>query len=621
MSKERYPENLAVSRKDFLESGWEHALQQVPHEGYPSMWQAFSAAALSAIEQGRNEHGKVLWLLADACSMMLSPSSQNQPFKPYAVFSDHRSAIPDDLSQTDITFFSEIVDAVNDSWLKARLADLVWLKGKPRNTTFALIAIDAYKSLPLDKDTWRHGGRDCWPRAINLAKNLRTEATDRLEQMEALIVAAFSSVTRGDGFLGLCLAKLLRSNKLGCKHLTNVAEKLEAFAREFDDEGDLRVAREYFSAAVDWYKATADETKAVEMNVAVAEGWAKEADARSVSDSPSHIVAASFYEKAIQTYRLIPNAYRALHQVNERINELRSHLNDSGEKSLGEMVTVRTDSVDVTKEIENARKLVTGKSVEEALLAFVNLYPGVNAEDLRRSTLMRMDQHPLSTLFPTTKMSRDGRVIAKRPAMSLDGAAEENDEIAICAEMVHDYAFSINIVVQCQIYPALEVLLLEHRLCEADFVNLARQSPILPKDRAGLFGKALFAGYELDFVTALHLLIPQIEHLVRVYLKQAGAKTTTLDRDGIENENGMSTLMGLPEAEKVFGRNIAFELKSLFCDAFGPNLRNELAHGLLDEDGCKSTFAIYAWWMTLRFTFNTWWNVTRKSNASEDSIV
>jgi hypothetical protein len=149
---------------------------------------------------------------------------------------------------------------------------------------------------------------------------------------------------------------------------------------------------------------------------------------------------------------------------------------------------------------------------------------------------------------------------------------------------------------------------LEHRFREADFVALASQSPIVPKDRTNLFGKALFAGYERDFVTALHLLIPQIEHMVRVHLKQAGAKTTNLDKDGIQDEKGMSTLMDLPEAEQVFGKDLTFELKAIFCDPFGSNLRNELAHGLLDENSCHSVSGIYAWWFALRLVFIAWWN-------------
>lgn len=619
MTNQRYPEDLVISAQDFADSGWKDAITQAPREGYSAMWQALSAAARSAIEQGRNEQGKVLWLVADACSMMLSPSSPNEPFKPFAVFHDRRSVIPDDMPDADILFFAEIVDSVDDDWLKARLSDLVWMKGKPRNTAFALKAIDAYRCLPLDTDTWIRGGRDCWSRAISLARMLKGGAGDRLDQMETSIIAAFNTATRADGFLGLWLADLLKSNGLGRARRADVARKLETLALEFDGEGDLHRAREYFSAAADWHRAIPDEVKAAEMTVAVAEGWVKEAAARSASESPSHMVAASFYENAIQTYRAVPRAERATHRVDERIAELRAHLNDSGERSLGEMGLIRTPGVDITQIVENARKSVTGKSAQEALLAFANLHRGANAEDLRKSALERMRQHPLQSLFAATVMSRDGRVIAKRPAMSLNGELTEGDEIAIRAEMIRDYGILVSIVVQGDIWPALEVLLLEHRLREADFTELARHSPIVPKERSGLFGKALFAGFERDFVTALHLLIPQIEHLVRVHLKQAGAKTTNLDKDGVQNENGMSTLMDLPETEQVFGKDLAFELKSLFCDAFGPNLRNELAHGLLDEDACHSPFAIYAWWLALRLTFNTWWNAAHKNQLREDA--
>lgn len=618
MGKNRYPEDLAISLDDFVASGWKQVLSQAPRKDYSTMWQAFSAAARRSIEQGQNEYGKVFWLLADACSMMLSPSSPNEPFKPFAVFHDRRSVVPDDFHDADILFFGEIVDAVDDDWLKARLSDLVWLKGKPRNTAFALKAIDAYRGLSLDTDTWIHGGRDCWPRAISLARMLKGGAGDRLAQMEAKIVVAFNAATRADGFLGLWLSDLLKSNGLGRVHRADMARKLEALAHEFDGEGDLHRAREYFSAAANWHKAIPDEVKAAEMTAAVAEGWVKEAIERTASTSPSHMVAASFYENAIQTYRTIPKAERAKHRVDERIAELRARLNDSGERSLEEMGMIRTPAVDITQIVENARKSVTGKSEQEALLAFANLYGGANADELRSSALERMRQYPLPSLFSATVISRDGRVIAKRPAMSLGGELTEDDEIAIRAEMIRDYGTLVSIVAQGDIWPALEVLLLEHRLRESDFIDLARHSPLVPKERAGLFGKALFAGYERDFVTALHILIPQIEHLVRVHLKEAGAKTTNLDKDGVQNENGMSTLMDLPEAEQVFGKDLAFEFKSLFCDAFGPNLRNELAHGLLGEDGCHSPYAIYAWWLALRLTFNKWWNAARRSEPREE---
>ena len=53
-------------------------------------------------------------------------------------------------------------------------------------------------------------------------------------------------------------------------------------------------------------------------------------------------------------------------------------------------------------------------------------------------------------------------------------------------------------------------------------------------------------------------------------------------QDGINNEKGLSALMDFPEIMDVLGEDIYFELKSMFTDALGGNLRNEVAHGLLE---------------------------------------
>jgi hypothetical protein len=140
----------------------------------------------------------------------------------------------------------------------------------------------------------------------------------------------------------------------------------------------------------------------------------------------------------------------------------------------------------------------------------------------------------------------------------------------------------------------------------------------VPVGRERIIAKALFAGYDNDFVTALHILIPQLEHLVRFHLKQHGAKTTNLDKNGIENEKGLSTLMELPEIETIFRKDLSFEIKALFCDPFGPNLRNELAHGLLDYEEAQSIYSIYAWWLGLSIIFNMFWNAKHSGTDSSE---
>lgn len=627
MATNSEPADLAVSLEDLRTSGWKFAVTGVARESYSSMGQGLATASQKAVEAGQPQHGKVLRLLADACSMMLEPSSSNQPFRPFAVFGDRRSAIPEDFAESDLELFAAFAPEVDEPRLRSRLADLCWLLMKPRRLDMALLAVDAYREIGLDRDEWIPDGRKCWSRAISLARMLGAGAGERLAEMEASLLAAFDAAPASEGFFALQVADLLAEHNVGRGHASIIANVLEEIGRESETRGSFDRARSHFEAAQKWFRIAGDEPKSVEMTVGVAEAWAKEASVRSKGSSASQMAAATFYENAIQSYRTVPRKHRATYKVDERVAQLYALLSEAGAKALGEMAAISTPGVDITELVEKAREEVRGKPVLEALRRFANLYGGVSVKAIRENVLQSMREHPLQALFGTTVMGGDGRVVAKRPAMGLGATLSPSDEAAIAADMQREYGILVSLVVQGDILPALHVLLAEHRLTQGDFVALARQSPIVPKDRAGLFGRALFAGYDLDFVTAIHLLVPQIEHMVRVHLKAAGARTSNLDRDGIENENGLSTLMELPEAQDVFGENLAFELASLYCDPFGPNLRNMLAHGLLDEDACSSIYSIYAWWFALKLVYNAFWNAHHKqvtaaaSDSSPDETI
>lgn len=612
----RYPEDTPISKEAFERCGWQAALDTVNREDYSSMWSALSSAAREAIEEQRLPEGRVLWLLADACSIMLKPSSLNEPFAPFTVMNGKRSALPEDLTQEDIDFLSSIYKDINDSKLQARISDLIWLVKKPKDPQAALTAIDAYRQVPINTESWIRDGRECWDRAIQLCLMLRAGAGDRIQEVEDVLQASLLGTKNSDGNLPLWIADLMHKNGLGKAVAVEICEHLENLATEYADKGDLFRSRDHYEAAEEWYERVGNKEKSAEMSVHCAETWANEAVARQSSDSsPSHMVAASFYENAIQKYRTVPRRYRESHNVDARIEELRSRLNEAGEKSLGEMGVISSDPIDISDLVENSRKLVRGKNLVEALLSLSNVYHGAKVEKVRTYSKELMESHPLQALFSATHMSSDGRVIAKRPGADLGG--EQSDQ-ALWAEMVKHYIMELGIVVQGDVWPALEVVRSEHRIREQDFVALARQSPIIPTGRERLVGKALFAGYDNDFVTALHILVPQLEHLVRFHLKQAGIKTTNLDPNGIENENGLSTLMDHHKVEDIFGEDLAFEIRALFCDPFGPNLRNELAHGLVGFAEAQSTYAIYAWWLILKLTFNTYWNSTQESDDEAD---
>lgn len=622
MSGARFPADLEVTPEHFANSGWREAIDGAKREGYEEMWRELSRAAEKMMEAGKTAEGKVLWLLADACSMKIKPERHNEPFDPRCYGKDFRSALPVDFTDADMQFFDEVVVSVDDPWLRGRLADLVWLCAKQRNPQHALMAIDAYREMGLDALTWIRGSRDCWGRAIRLARMLGDGAGDRLDEIRDAVLKAFFAASSDDGYLGLWLSDLLADHRLvGRDDFRQIADHLKQLANDLERAGDVHRYRDYFDRAARWYLKDGDSTTSADMTVAFAEGFVREAELRANAEKPSFMAAAHWYEQAVQVYRKIPQSERPRLKANERIDELRSLLNEAGEKSHDEMSLIAVDGPDMSEIIQQVKKAMRGKGLTDALGTFSNL-DRVRVETIRDMAVEMINNSVLMGIMPATMVSTDGRIIAKQPGISLGGPNKSDGEDAIWMQMLQCYNMVIGEIALAKILPARDALMQEHQIQEGDFERLCMMSPLIPKDRSRLWGKALSAGYDGDFVTAIHLLCPQIEHMVRTRLKDAGAHTTFLSKEGIQTENGLSTLMAMSEAERVLGPNLSFEIKALFCSAFGSNLRNEVAHGLISIEECHSVQVIYAWWLGFRLVFNTYWRAKEQADeatATEDS--
>ena len=238
--------------------------------------------------------------------------------------------MPDDFTDSEIDFFASIIDSIDNPTLRGRLADLVWLRVHPRNVKFALDAIDSYMQVPLDVDTWFRDGERCWKRAVGLCRMIGAAAGDRLDRIETSIIGALESATTEDKFFSHGLADTLWSDGLSRNSSAAVAAKMESLADEFDSAGEFHASGRFHNAAARWFKRSGEDDKSVDMTVAEAEAFVSEATARMSSDSPSHGVAASFLEDAVQVYRTVPRDQRDRHDVDQRIQELRLRLNEHG---------------------------------------------------------------------------------------------------------------------------------------------------------------------------------------------------------------------------------------------------------------------------------------------------
>jgi hypothetical protein len=562
----------------------------------------------SGFENGDNTW-KILHLFEGICSFRLCPDIPGIPYKPSIIIGDRRSPVPSDYSIPELEFLSNIIREIRNKKIRARVADMLWLTMRNRNINHAQVAIADYALPRISSDIWNYEERDILERRIQLCKSIGSPGKSVLSCIESEIQDAIEPEDPANSILVLGLSETAFKYFPRSALIANAAEKCLKFGENNLSDGNQFNARAFFEKASQLFKKIGDKEKWIETLVKIAGCYEFEA----TKGQQSNIVAAHFYEAAIQRLREIPNSERVSRQLDRKITQLRDALRVAGEHSLDEMRTVSSPGFDISDIVEWTTKRIEGKPIVDALLIFANLHAPPDIENLRKEVIAEIEEFPLSNLFPSTYISKDGRTIAKqRGTSTADGG---NDDL-INGKMIQNHMLDIDIAVNSRIIPAHNVISFEHIVSEADLYTIVSSSPFVPSDRARIFSLGLYLGFHRDFISAIHILVPQLENLVRYHLRNHGESTTILDENGIENEMSLSGLMKNRKVSEIFGHNLAFQLRCLFTDPIGPNLRNNLAHGLLDYHDCLSGPAIYAWWLSFKICFNTYYSALKNGEQS-----
>lgn len=592
-----------------LRSPWQGILAAAPDHNYAQLWSAFSQAAREA-SVCDPESEAVLSFLARICSLRLSVEPRPNPFGVLLATSEGRTMSTTDILAEEVDFLPEVVKHVDDYRVRARAADLLWILGdRSQRARYAGIAIDNYKMWPLNADKWSSDGRAAWSRAADLSKRLGRATRMQLASLETEVL---ESLLNGDeGVQLLQLGELLLAHRLAAESAKQIAEKYEVVALKLGGQENLR--RRYLILAQSWYVRAGDRQKAAAIVRGQVDSWIREAESRRAGANPSNLVAASFYESALQTYRQLSRAERQTLDVESLGDELADLARACGLLGLAEMEAIQTEPVDLAEVARDSIKRVAKKDAGSALLEYVSLAGLRSFQKDKAFAEQLIREHPLSTLFPSVHYSRDGRVVHRTG----NGDKTYGIEAPVWTQMVQAFEINIRLLVQGAILPAYHQLSSEHVLSLTDFQNVAAGSSIVPRERIMTVARGLLHGYNGDFVSAMYLLTPQVEHFVRQALREAGAGTSTIDQAGVENEIGLTALMQTEEAVSILGEDLAYELRALFCGPVGPNIRNLAAHGLIDDSAHSSADVIYTWWFVLRLLYSFYWNRLRGKAASD----
>lgn len=521
-------------------------------------------------------------VLASITHMALDAGSRNAPIISVITFSDRRSVSPEDLTPDQRAFLEKLYPQLATGLLKSRIAEIALMLDTPRRWDLVDEILEGYLTEPLSDETWYTRQQKLWTRVVILSRQFRKETPVR--RIESQIQQYIDDHSPENPGISMSLYGFIHEQHLLDTNANKNAAGLMAFGLYEKSNKNFSLGERLFSLATEFYKRQRSHTEQLSALFESAECFFLDAENRAQFSVQGNLIVSGLYEKALQRYRLIPTAHRSLTGADVRIEECLKRVRLHGELSLEEMHLFQLPPTDLTELAEFSVNHVRGKkNILEASLYFVGLNT-ITAESMQDD---EQEQFRISDFFGTVFLSGDGRVIGRTGAAGSDSARNRQ---------MQSFDFSLKMAVAGEIMPAMRQLLQEYNFVMRFFEELCHSSPLIPDDRVQLTARGLYLGFEYRFYESIHLISPQVEFMVRNLLKQANIRTSINDT-GIENEIGLSSLLDKPEAKSLLGNDLHFNLVSLYTDPLGANIRNYVAHGLLNDYSSQSDAVVYAWWL------------------------
>ena len=603
---------IAVTREEFAAVEIEAPIRDSRNVDCWTLASLYQTATSEAKQSGDEPAVRVFALLAAMANIHFKPEDQAEPYGPQSVFDGRRSIIPSDLRGEHSAVIAEYVPATRNPGLRARLADIAWLNDR-KLPGMAQLAIDAYcegVELVLDgeaeffddaRTASSNDGCNMLRRACQIAHatGWKDPQASRLRTLVGTVIR--DAIARQDhcGFFNAADVAL----QFGIDGPATIATTAETFAASEDI--DPHWTHDLWELAARAHHKSKDPTQRDRCLVGAAESFVTIADAAGGEG----MVAASFFMDAIQALRRLPNTRQRRQELKERLHHSQASVRD-------EMGVIST-AFDPTDFIQHARQCVGGVSLPQALGEFADLAPSPDPDDLRDEARRVAEENPLSSIIQSTLVDEDGKVVAKSPGLFGD---ENDSEIALHHLIARHEDLRRQTEVRGLIEPARHVIQSEYPLDQRNLRLIVGMSPFVPADRVDLVTMGLTRFFGGDFFSALHILVPQLEHSLRHILKHAGVDPSAIRSDMTQEDRTLSAMLNNERGplEEILGTAIVFEIENLFDFRGGPTLRHRLAHGLVSAGECYDTDSIYACWFIFRLfclpLFPHWEEVAKRLN-------
>ncbi len=527
------------------------------------------------------EYSDELKIIGLALSLYLNNDDINHPFAAY-------NFSLDDFTDEGIHFIEEVFENIESDEVKARLADILWLK--KRKIEYAKIAIYSYISQAKKLEDFNN-----WvstyiriERALILSSFFKRKDDTLFNFVIAHIEDVLKRANGSDPLLlSAKLMRLLIRFKQG--DFNKYYEDSKKIAEASLNSGNYDKAKEHYLICIDFANLLGDKLLIQKSTINQAECYATSAISIATSDS---ILAAHWMQQAVETYKQVKGG-------KERKDELYTLLIEYQKNSVNQMKEILVP-FDVSEQINHTIDVLEGKNFIESLIALTyKIIKPPSYERLEKNAKNYMSKFVFTHLMGSmgsTYLDKEGKVIAKTPANSNGGKNEKT----LWSEIVRLSSIEHLIMREGAIKPGREYILTNVYTTEYDFLKVCLNNPFIQKGQELLFAKGLYAGFIGDFIVSTQFLVPLLENSLRYVLSNYGVNVSSINNYGVQEEMRLPSILEHEKSKEIFGKDLLNDLKILLIERRYGNLRNVVAHGLTTTETYFQYYIEYFWWLILR---------------------
>lgn len=190
-------------------------------------------------------------------------------------------------------------------------------------------------------------------------------------------------------------------------------------------------------------------------------------------------------------------------------------------------------------------------------------------DQVEQQVLELAKNYPLTNLFTNTLQDHKGRPLATIGSV-------END---LEGRIIHQLSSNLNInafFLRHSFKKALDV----YNIKVQDLTDFVLKSPIFEETKKDIIHAGLQAYLNQDYISAIHILVPQTEAAIRSLVELAGGATLRRNRQGGLQLRTFDDLLRDEKVEECFGIDLSFYFRILLTEQRGWNIRNDICHGI-----------------------------------------